>query len=126
VTGTTSSASPDRLAWANGLEPAVVWQEFAAISAIPRSSKHEQEVRQHVVERLAALGLTVQVDQAGNVVADIPASSQASSTAQVCCRRTWTWCVRPMKGSRRTQRWPACFPPSSTAGSRHRDDAGCR
>jgi dipeptidase D len=73
----------DRVAWANGLEPAGVWQEFAALSAIPRRSKHEQAVRQHVVERLAEHRFTVRTDEAGNVVADIPASSGARSAAPV-------------------------------------------
>jgi hypothetical protein len=31
----------DRLAWARGLEPAIVWREFAALAALPRRSKQE-------------------------------------------------------------------------------------
>jgi dipeptidase D len=67
----------DRLAWATELEPASVWSELAALMAIPRQSKQEEQVRGHVLARLAALGLTGQVDQAGNVVADVPGRPEA-------------------------------------------------
>lgn len=65
----------DRLTWASGLEPASVWTEFAALAEIPRRSKQEERVRAHVLDRLAALGLDARVDEAGNVVADVPGAS---------------------------------------------------
>lgn len=77
------SAGTDRSAWALGLEPAGVWQEFAALTAIPRRSKQEASVRAHVVERLEALGLTPRIDAVGNVVADVPGSSHAEGAATV-------------------------------------------
>ena len=52
MSGPDRSIDGDRVAWAEGLEPAVVWTEFAELSAIPRRSKHEQAVREHVVARL--------------------------------------------------------------------------
>ena len=48
MSGPDRSIDGDRVAWAEGLEPAVVWTEFAELSAIPRRSKHEQAVREHV------------------------------------------------------------------------------
>jgi dipeptidase D len=69
----------DRLDWASGLEPAAVWQEFAALAAIPRKSKDEDRVRAHVLERLAKLGLDPKVDDAGNVVVDVPGSPEAET-----------------------------------------------
>ncbi|HEX5090054.1 MAG TPA: M28 family peptidase, partial [Nocardioides sp.] len=67
----------ERLAWADGLEPASVWREFAALSAVPRRSKHEEQARAHVVDRLTALGADATVDGAGNVVAHVPGASDA-------------------------------------------------
>jgi dipeptidase D len=67
------------MAWASGLEPAVVWQEFAALAALPRRSKEEGLVRAHVLDRLGELGLVARADRAGNVVADVPASSAAET-----------------------------------------------
>src|SRR5918995_2670318 len=67
MTGETDRG--DRLAWADGLEAAAVWREFAALSAIPRKSKQEHAARGHVIERLAELGLSAEVDDAGNVIA---------------------------------------------------------
>ena len=69
----------DRLAWASGLEPASVWTEFAALAAVPRRSKQEERVRAHVLDRLATLGVDPTVDQAGNVVADIPGAPEAKT-----------------------------------------------
>lgn len=73
----------DRSAWARDLEPAAVWREFAALTAIPRRSKHEAAVRAHVVGRLAGLGLSARVDATGNVIAEVPASPGAQAAAPV-------------------------------------------
>jgi dipeptidase D len=69
----------DRLAWARGLEPAAVWREFAALAALPRRSKQEEVVRAHVLNRFEELGLVARTDEAGNVVADVPAPSDAAT-----------------------------------------------
>ena len=69
----------DRLAWIHGLEPATVWQEFAALAALPRRSKEEGQVRSHVLGRLESLGLAARVDRVGNIVADLPSSSRAQT-----------------------------------------------
>ena len=69
----------DRVAWVSGLEPAIVWREFAGLAALPRRSKEEGLVRAHVLDRLGELGLVARTDRAGNVVADVPASSQAET-----------------------------------------------
>ena len=69
----------DRLAWIRGLEPATVWQEFAALAALPRRSKEEGQVRSHVLGRLEALGLAARVDRVGNIVADLPSSAAAQT-----------------------------------------------
>jgi dipeptidase D len=78
----TARSGPDRLAWAGGLEPASVWTEFAALAAIPRRSKHEELVREHVLDRLAELGLDPTVDRAGNVVAEVPGTEAPTVVLQ--------------------------------------------
>ena len=62
-----------------GLEPAIVWREFAGLAALPRRSKEEGLVRAHVLDRLEKLGLDATVDRAGNVVADVPGSPGAET-----------------------------------------------
>jgi len=69
----------DRVGWASGLEPAIVWREFAALAALPRRSKEEGLVRAHVLDRLRKLGLVARADRAGNVIADVPGSSEAET-----------------------------------------------
>jgi dipeptidase D len=69
----------DRLAWARGLEPGAVWQEFAALAALPRRSKREDRVRAHVLTRLEELGLVAETDDAGNVIGHVPAASTAAT-----------------------------------------------
>jgi dipeptidase D len=83
MTDRRGAGAIDRTAWASGLEPALVWREFAALSAIPRKSKQEHAARRHVMDRLARLGITAQLDKAGNVVADVPASPGTRSTDPV-------------------------------------------
>ena len=72
-------ADSDRGAWANGLEPAMVWTEFALLAAIPRRSKQEELVVAHVLDRLRTLSLDATVDRAGNVVADVPGEPEAET-----------------------------------------------
>src|SRR3954447_26831176 len=67
----------DRKGWARGLEPAIVWQEFAALAAVPRRSKQEERVRTHVLDRLRSLGLVATTDEAANVIPDVRVSSHA-------------------------------------------------
>jgi len=51
-----------------GLEPAGLWEYFAAISAIPRCSKHEAEAGRYVFGAAKKLGLEVFRDSKGNVI----------------------------------------------------------
>ncbi|HEY5421705.1 MAG TPA: beta-Ala-His dipeptidase [Marmoricola sp.] len=77
MSGQTVRGGADRESWVAGLEPEIVWREFAGMAALPRRSKEEGLVRAHVIDRLGALGLTPTVDRVGNIVADLPGSSQA-------------------------------------------------
>ncbi len=51
-----------------GLHPEAVWRHFTAISAIPRCSKKEDNVRRYVLDQAKALGLEVHTDEVGNAV----------------------------------------------------------
>ncbi len=79
MSGQSVPRGADRVAWVSGLEPANVWREFAGLAALPRRSKEEGLVRAHVLDRLGELGLVARADRAGNVVADVPASSEAET-----------------------------------------------
>ena len=57
------------------LEPTAVWSHFDTILTIPRASKDEARMRQHVVATAARFGCGHAVDAAGNVVVRKPASA---------------------------------------------------
>ena len=58
----------------SGLEPAIVWQHFALLCDIPRASKQEERLRQHLLAWAAQRGLPALVDAAGNLIVRKPAS----------------------------------------------------
>lgn len=60
------------------LKPAVVWRQFAAISAIPRCSKNEAAVREYVVEQARRYGREVRTDAVGNVVVAVSGTADRS------------------------------------------------
>ena len=56
------------------LEPKEVWENFAAINAIPRASKKEEQIIEFMVDFGKDLGLDTVVDPVGNVVIRKPAT----------------------------------------------------
>ncbi|NIM49217.1 MAG: beta-Ala-His dipeptidase [Gemmatimonadales bacterium] len=54
------------------LEPKAVWQHFDQILMIPRGSKEEDKIRQHVISVAERAGLAQQTDEAGNLVVRKP------------------------------------------------------
>jgi len=56
------------------MEPAALWRHFDAILTIPRASKDEERMRNHVVTVADTHGLAHQVDRAGNLVVRKPAT----------------------------------------------------
>ena len=52
----------------DGLAPAIVWQHFSTFCAIPRPSKGEAALREHLKAWAEARGLAVSVDATGNMV----------------------------------------------------------
>jgi dipeptidase D len=58
----------------SGLEPAIVWDHFALLCAIPRASKQEAKLRQHLLSWAGQRGLVAAVDAAGNLIIRKPAS----------------------------------------------------
>ncbi len=56
-------------------EPKLVWGYFHAINQIPRPSKKEDKMREFVVEHAHRLGHKTHVDEVGNVIVYVPASS---------------------------------------------------
>lgn len=59
----------------SGLQPAPVWAHFADLCAIPRASKHEGALREHLRAWAEAAGLRATVDGAGNLIIGKPASA---------------------------------------------------
>lgn len=67
-----------------GLTPPLVWKYFAALSRIPRCSKHEQNAAKFVLDTAKKLGLQARQDRAGNVVVRKPASAGREGAKSVC------------------------------------------
>jgi dipeptidase D len=59
----------------SSLEPRRLWGFFLELSRIPRGSKNEAAAARWAVEQVRALGLEVETDAAGNVLARKPATS---------------------------------------------------
>ncbi|HWR27898.1 MAG TPA: M20/M25/M40 family metallo-hydrolase, partial [Candidatus Thermoplasmatota archaeon] len=57
------------------LEPKLVWKHFDEIRKIPRCSKHEEKIREYIVNFAKKQGLKTKVDQVGNVVILKPATT---------------------------------------------------
>ncbi|MBL8489272.1 MAG: aminoacyl-histidine dipeptidase [Rhodocyclaceae bacterium] len=56
------------------LSPGPVWAHFATLCAVPRPSKHEAVLREHLAAWAAARGITHRVDAAGNLILEKPAT----------------------------------------------------
>jgi dipeptidase D len=56
------------------LEPRHLWRHFDRIRTIPRQSRHEEKIREHLLAWARERGLETRVDQAGNMVVSVPAS----------------------------------------------------
>jgi dipeptidase D len=57
------------------LEPKLVWKHFDEIRKIPRCSKHEEKIREYIVNFAKKQGLKTKVDAVGNVVILKPATA---------------------------------------------------
>src|SRR3972149_7966095 len=57
------------------LEPRLIWKHFDAIRQIPRPSKHEERIAEHMVNWARSRDLEVKRDGAGNVVVKVPATA---------------------------------------------------
>lgn len=56
-------------------EPKLLWQYFSKMCEIPHGSKNESAIATFVAEEMAALGLTVERDEVGNVLVRKPATA---------------------------------------------------
>lgn len=65
------------------LQPEIVWRHFATLCAIPRPSKHEAALRQHLRQWAEARRLTVIEDPAGNLILRKPATPGMEDRAPV-------------------------------------------
>ncbi|RPI75963.1 MAG: aminoacyl-histidine dipeptidase [Ignavibacteriales bacterium] len=59
----------------NGLEPSILWQRFYEITQVPRPSKKEGKILEHMKNLFKELNISFKEDKVGNIVAKVPASS---------------------------------------------------
>lgn len=58
----------------SNLKPAALWKNFEDICGIPHPSKHEEKIREHVLNWAKEHNLAVIVDEVGNVIVSKPAT----------------------------------------------------
>lgn len=56
------------------LEPRLIWEQFDAITRVPRPSKREEKIREFLVEFAKQHKIDYQTDSTGNVVMRVPAT----------------------------------------------------
>jgi dipeptidase D len=66
------------------LSPAELWQNFAALNAIPRASKKEEAVIQFILDFGKQLNLPTYKDEVGNVIIKKPATTGMENKQTVC------------------------------------------
>jgi dipeptidase D len=67
----------------SGLEPAACWRHFEALTRVPRPSRHEEQVIEHVRAWAAAHGFELRQDAARNLVIRVPATAGRDSARVV-------------------------------------------
>ena len=67
-----------------------VLSEFENLAAIPRPSKHEEQVSNFLKKFLEGLGIKVLQDRFKNIIAEIPATAGKEKS-------TWIWFALPGK-----------------------------
>lgn len=67
----------------NDLQPAAVWAHFATLCAIPRPSKGEARLREHLRQWAEERGLSTRVDTVGNLFVCKPASEGCEASPGV-------------------------------------------
>jgi dipeptidase D len=58
----------------DNLEPRHVWSHFDRIRQVPRPSRHEERIREHILGWARERGFESRVDKTGNVVISVPAT----------------------------------------------------
>jgi dipeptidase D len=56
------------------LEPRHLWNHFDRIRSIPRPSRHEEKIREHLLAWAKERGFATRVDKVGNIVVTVPAT----------------------------------------------------
>ncbi|GAB4299083.1 MAG: aminoacyl-histidine dipeptidase [Ignavibacteriaceae bacterium] len=57
-----------------GIEPEILWQRFYEITRVPRPSKKERKIVEHMKSFFNQLNIPFKEDEVGNLVASVPAS----------------------------------------------------
>lgn len=68
----------------SNIEPRALWNNFAALNAVPRPSKKEERVIGFMIQFGRQLGLPTYKDETGNVIIKKPASKGMEKKATVC------------------------------------------
>jgi len=65
------------------LHPGPLWKNFDVLTRIPRPTRHEEQIRAHLLNIGGGLGLETLGDEAGNVIIRKPATDNRQGTTPV-------------------------------------------
>jgi dipeptidase D len=66
-----------------GLKPELIWKRFYEITRVPRPSKKEEKIREHLRSFFKAQNIQFKEDKVGNIIAKIPATKGFENTTTV-------------------------------------------
>lgn len=66
-----------------GLEPPILWQRFYEITRVPRPSKKEGKILEHLRNVFKELNISFKEDKSGNIVATVPATKGYENSPKV-------------------------------------------
>jgi dipeptidase D len=67
----------------NGLEPSILWQRFYEITRVPRPSRKEGKILEHMRNVFKELNISFKEDKVGNIVASVPATKGYENSPKV-------------------------------------------
>ena len=73
----------------SNLKPNIVWKHFDEIRKIPRCSKHEEKLREYILNFAKKHNLKSKTDKSGNVVICKPASIGMEKKPTVILQVIW-------------------------------------
>ncbi len=81
----------------DGLKPEIIWKRFYEISQVPRPSKKEEKILNHLKNLAKELNIKYKEDKVGNLVFLFPQQKVMKILPQLYCKGMLIWFVKKIK-----------------------------